>query len=130
MTQSIMFLSQIINTFSGLKEYLGNAYILFISLLIILILVLAINYIYRKNNYLNYLPGLLALVVGVFMLIFNIGNLLYVENLHKLETTIVLIVSGLCGIIFALLLSVIKKPKKKKKKVSKKKKKDNQNDLE
>lgn len=113
------FLSNISNAFSGLKNYLGEASALFIVLLIIIVSVLTINYIYRKNKGLNYLPGLISFIVGLVILVLNIGNLMNPYNLAKLELTIILISAGLCGIVFAKLLSVIKKSNMKNKKPKK-----------
>lgn len=113
------FLSNISNAFSGLKNYLGEASALFIVLLIIIVSVLTINYIYRKNKALNYLPGLISFIVGLIILVLNIGNLMNPYNLAKLELIIILISAGLCGIVFAKLLSVIKKSNMKNKKPKK-----------
>ncbi|TJX65152.1 hypothetical protein E8P77_10955 [Soehngenia saccharolytica] len=116
------FLLKISDAFSGLKDYLGDANVLFIVLLIIIVLILTINYIYKKNKTLNYLPGIISLIAGLIILILNIGDLMSPFNLAKLEMTIVLLTAGLCGIVFAKLLSVIKKSNKRIKNSKKKEK--------
>jgi hypothetical protein len=116
MTTATALLLEISDAFFGLRDYFGRVSILFIVLLIIIVLVLTINYNYRKNKVLNYLPGIISVIGGLLILLLNIGNLMDPNNLAKLEMMIVLISAGLCGIIFALLLSVIKKSKIKNKK--------------
>lgn len=119
MTKAKTFFIKISDAFSGLKNYLGEASILFIVLLIIIVLILTINYIYRRNKALNYLPGLISFIVGSVILVLNIGNLMNPYNLAKLELIIILMTAGLCGIVFAKLLSVIKKTNKKSNKPKK-----------
>jgi uncharacterized membrane protein len=116
MTTANSFLLGVSDAFSGLRNYLGRVSILFIVLLIIIVLVLAINYNYRKNKALNYLPGIISFVVGLLILLLNIGNLMDTNNLAKLEMIIIFLSAGLCGIVFAKLLSVIKKSNVKNKK--------------
>ncbi len=108
---------------SILKElavYFNDSNILIYVSLALMAITLLTHLLFKKVRVVKYLPGLIVLLIGIWNFYEVMNTITAVGSLPNLFLFVVGVVSGLIGILFALIIGIIVKPVKKKKKAVKK----------
>lgn len=94
--------------------YDDSRMIIIVTLAVIAITILT-HLIFKKIRIMKYLPGLIVIGIGLFNFYSVKDNLTSDESLLNLLLFIIGTVSGLVGMLFALIIGIYSKPVKKKK---------------
>ncbi len=86
--------------------------IILFAVFAILVITFAIHHFTEKLRFPKYLPGLISLVVGLFIFAGLLGHLYDKAYLGNIVFSMVAIGAGVIGICFALIIGVVFKPKK------------------
>ena len=113
----------LVSLFSTLKSilvelgsYFKDSNILIYVSLALMAITLLTHFIFKKIRVIKYLPGLIVVIIGIYNFYEVMNNITAMSSLPNLLLFIVGVVSGLVGLLFALIIEIFVKPVKKRKK--------------
>lgn len=113
----------LVSLFSTLKSilvelgsYFKDSNILIYVSLALMAITLLTHFIFKKIRVIKYLPGLIVVIIGIYNFYEVMNNITAMSSLPNLLLFIVGVVSGLVGLLFALIIGIFVKPVKKRKK--------------
>lgn len=102
--------------------YIDNSTVIIYMSVAAAVLTVVTHFIFRnQNRFMKYLPGIILVIIGIYYLYTVSGTLVENESLAEIMSFVTFVISGLLGMLSALILGVYEKPIKKK---SKKKRKE------
>ncbi|MGM0396557.1 MAG: hypothetical protein ACQEP4_05825, partial [Bacillota bacterium] len=112
----IDLLSKVKDILGELGDYFGDASMIIYVTAAVAAITLLTHLIFKNIRIMKYLPGLFVLGIGLFNYYIVKDNLTADESLLNLLLFVIGTVSGLVGMLFALIIGIFTKPVKRKKK--------------
>lgn len=100
---------------SELGGYFSDSNLLIYVSLAVIAITLMTHLIFKKIRLIKYIPGLVVVMIGIFNFYLVMNNITAESSLPNLLLFIIGVVSGLVGILFALIIGILAKPVKRAK---------------
>lgn len=98
-----------------LLNYLENGEtLLFVSLSAVVVTMVA-HLIFKKYRFIKYIPGLIYMALGIYNLLLVYDDIVSANSMDNILLFLMLFVSGIIGLFFALILGIYNKPRREKK---------------